>query len=137
MRLLGVGVDVAEVGRIRRLLEHHPRFAERCFTSGEREHAFRHCHPEQRLAARFAGKEAVMKSLGTGWRDIRWHDVEITGDGAPRVVLRGTAAARAAALGVGEVLVSLTHTERSAAAVAVTFGGEPERARARLSRGGG
>lgn len=64
-----------------------------------------------------------MKSLGSGWRAIRWHDVEITGGGAPRVVLRGTAAARAAALGVGEVLVSLTHTERSAAAVAVASGG--------------
>lgn len=123
MDLVGVGVDVAEVERVRRLLERHPRFADRCFTPAERTYAFRHPHPEQRLAARFAGKEAVMKCLGTGWRDIRWHDVEITGGGAPRVVLRGTAAARAAALGVGEVLVSLTHTESLAAAVAVASGG--------------
>ena len=119
MSLLGVGVDVAEVGHVRRLLEHYPRFAERCFTTGERGHAFRHPRPEQRLAARFAGKEAVMKSLGSGWRAIRWQDVEITGGGAPRVVLRGTAAARAGELGVGEVLVTLTHTGDVAVAVAM------------------
>jgi len=125
MHLLGVGVDVAEVERVRRLLERRPRFTERCFTLGEREHAFRHCHPEQRLAARFAGKEAVMKSLGTGWRVIPWQDVEITGGGAPRVVLRGTAAARAEALGVTEVLVSVTHTDTTALAVAVAVREEP------------
>lgn len=121
MRLLGVGVDVAEVERVRRLLEHHPRFAERCFTAGERGHAFRHPRPEQRLAARFAGKEAVMKSLGSGWRAIPWQDVEITGGGAPQVVLHGRAAARAEALGVTDVLVSLTHTDELALAAAVAL----------------
>jgi holo-[acyl-carrier protein] synthase len=125
MCLLGVGVDVAEVERVRRLLEHHPRFAERCFTAGERGHAFRHPRPEQRLAARFAGKEAVMKSLGSGWRAIRWQDVEITGGGAPRAVLRGTAAARAEALGVTEVLVSVTHTDTTALVMAVAVREEP------------
>ena len=119
MRLVGIGVDVADVERVRRLLERHPRFAERCFTPGERGHAFRHLRPEQRLAARFAGKEAVMKSLGSGWRAIRWQDVEITGGGPPRAVLRGTAAVRAEALGVTEVLVSVTHTDTTALVMAV------------------
>ncbi len=126
MRLLGVGVDVAEVGRVRYLLERHPRFAERCFTTGERAYAFGHAYPEQSLAARFAGKEAVMKSLGSGWRVIRWQDVEITGGGAPRAVLRGTAAARARELGVGEVLVTLTHTDEVAVAVAMAVGAPAE-----------
>ncbi|HUU60829.1 MAG TPA: holo-ACP synthase [Acidimicrobiia bacterium] len=124
MRLLGIGIDVADVERVGRLLERHPRFAERCFTAGERLHAFSHARPAERLAARFAGKEAVMKALGTGWREIRWQDVAITGGGAPRALLRGTAAARAGELGVGEVLVTLTHTGDLAVAVAMAVGAD-------------
>ena len=119
MRIIGLGVDLAEIERVRAVLERYPRFAERCFTSHEREYAFGHARPERRLTARFAGKEAVMKSLGTGWRQIRWTDVEITGGGAPRAVLRGTAAARAEALGVTEVLVTVTHTDTTALVMAV------------------
>jgi len=124
VHLLGVGVDVTDVARVRRLQAQHPRFAERCFTADERGYALCHLRPEAPLAARFAGKEAVMKSLGSGWRRIRWQDVEITGGGAPRVVLRGTAAARAEELGVSEVLVTLTHTDEMAAAVALAVGEE-------------
>jgi holo-[acyl-carrier protein] synthase len=122
MRIIGLGVDLAEIQRVGRLLERYPRFAERCFTAHEREYAFRYARPERRLAARFAGKEAVMKSLGRGWRQIRWQDVEITGGGPPRAVLRGTAAARAEALGVTEVLVTVTHTDQAALVMAVAVG---------------
>jgi holo-[acyl-carrier protein] synthase len=120
--LRGLGVDLVEVGRVADLLARHPRFAERCFTPAEQEYAFGHTGPEQRLAARFAGKEAVMKALGCGWRQVGWRDVEITGGGAPRVVLRGRAAARAEALGVGKVLLSLSHTDQLAVAAAVAVG---------------
>jgi holo-[acyl-carrier protein] synthase len=122
MGVVGIGIDLTEVGRVRRLLARHPGFTERCFTDLERDYAFERACPEERLAARFAAKEAVMKSLGAGWRDVRWRDVEISGGGAPRVVLRGRAAARAEALGVTDVLVSLTHTGDLAAAVAVAVG---------------
>jgi holo-[acyl-carrier protein] synthase len=122
MRIIGLGVDLAEIERVRAVLERYPRFAERCFTAHEREYAFGHARPERRLAARFAGKEAVMKSLGTGWRQVRWRDVEISGGGAPRAVLRGTAAARAATLGVSEVLVTVTHTDTTALVMAVAVG---------------
>ncbi len=125
MRIVGLGVDLAEIERVRDVLERFPRFAERCFTFHEREYAFGHARPERRLAARFAGKEAVMKSLGTGWREIPWQDVEITGGGAPRAILRGAAAARAAALGVTEVLVTVTHTDTTALVMAVAVGEEP------------
>jgi len=120
--IVGIGIDLTEVGRVRRLLARHPGFAVRCFTDLEREYAFGRALPEEHLAARFAAKEAVMKSLGAGWRGVHWQDVEITGGGAPRVVLRGRAAARAEALGVAEVLVSLTYTGDLAAAVAVAAG---------------
>ncbi len=122
MEILGLGVDLADIDRIGRVLDKYPRFAERCFTDHEREYAFRFSRPERRLAARFAGKEAVMKSLGTGWRRIRWRDIEITGGGKPTVRLTGTASRRAEALGVTEVLVTITHTDRSALVMAVAVG---------------
>jgi holo-[acyl-carrier protein] synthase len=122
MRILGLGVDLADVDRVAALMTRYPRFAERCFTAHEREYAFRFASPERRLAARFAGKEAVMKSLGTGWRRVRWTDIEITGGGRPRVRLSRTAASRAEMLGVTEVLVTITHTDSSALVMAVAVG---------------
>lgn len=122
MRIVGLGVDLAEIERVRRVLEKYPRFAERCFTEHEREYAFRYDRPERRLAARFAGKEAVMKSMGTGWRRVRWRDVEITGGGKPTVRLTGTARARADALGVTGFEVTITHTDRDALVIAVALG---------------
>jgi len=122
MDILGLGVDLADVERVGRLLEKYPRFAERCFTDHEREYAFRFARPERRLAARFAGKEAVMKSLGTGWRRIRWTDIEITGGGMPTVIMRGNASRRAEMLGITEILVTITHTDKSALVMAVAVG---------------
>ena len=60
-----------------------------------------------------------MKSLGRGFRQIMWQDIEITGGGQPRVNLSGTAAARAAELGVDKVLVTITHTDTSAMVMAM------------------
>lgn len=122
MRILGLGVDLADIQRVGRVLDKYPRFAERCFTEHEREYAFRYARPERRLAARFAGKEAVMKSLGTGWRRISWQDIEITGGGRPTVRMSGNASRRAEMLGVTDVLVSITHTETSALVMAVAVG---------------
>jgi holo-[acyl-carrier protein] synthase len=122
VRILGLGVDLADIGRVEAVLEKFPRFAQRCFTEGEQAYAARFARPGRRLAARFAGKEAVMKSLGRGWRQIRWTDVEITGGGPPKVVLRGTASTRAAQLGVTEVLVTITHTDDTALVMAIAVG---------------
>jgi holo-[acyl-carrier protein] synthase len=122
MRIIGLGVDLADIERIGQVLGKYPRFAERCFTSHEREYAFKFAKPERRLAARFAGKEAVMKSMGTGWRRIRWQEIEITGGGKPTVRMSGNAARRAEALGISEVLVTITHTDTSALVMAVAVG---------------
>ncbi len=122
MKILGLGVDLADIDRIGRVLGRYPRFAERCFTEHEREYAFGFAKPERRLAARFAGKEAVMKSMGTGWRRIRWQDIEITGGGRPTVRMTGSAASRARQLGVTEVLVTITHTDTSALVMAIAVG---------------
>lgn len=122
MKILGLGVDLAEVERVGRILEKYPRFAQRCFTQYEQEYAYRFARPERRLAARFAGKEAVMKSMGTGWRRIRWKDIEITGGGKPTVRMSGNAARRAKMLGVTEVLITITHTDTDALVMAIAVG---------------
>ncbi len=122
MRIVGLGVDLAEIDRVEALVAKYPRFAERCFTDHEREYAMRYAKPARRLAARFAGKEAVMKSMGTGWRRIRWTDIEITGGGKPTVNLFGTAQRRADMLGVTEIHVTITHTDVTAMVMAVATG---------------
>ncbi|HJR90911.1 MAG TPA: holo-ACP synthase [Acidimicrobiia bacterium] len=122
MRIIGLGVDLADIDRVEAVVGKYPRFIQRCFTPHEQEYALRFANPARRLAARFAGKEAVMKSMGTGWRRIRWTDIEITGGGAPRVNMTGNAAVRAQMLGVTDVLVTITHTDTSALVMAVAVG---------------
>jgi holo-[acyl-carrier protein] synthase len=122
MQILGLGIDLADIDRVEDVYTKFPRFIERCFTQHEQEYALKFAKPSRRLAARFAGKEAVMKSLGTGWRRLRWTDVEITGGGKPTVRLYGTAAARAEMLGVTEILVTITHTDTTAMVFAIAVG---------------
>jgi len=123
MEIVGMGVDLAEVPRVRRLLEKDAeRLRDRCFTDHEWEYAHRFKDPSERLAARFAGKEAVMKSLGVGWRHVPWKDIEISGGGAPQVRLSGKAAQRAEMLGVDRVLVTITHTGDQALVMALSLG---------------
>ena len=113
-----VGIDLLEVERLERALERRPRLAERLFTEAERTYAAGRARPGQHLAARFCAKEAVAKALRMDAWSFR--DVEVLGgDGPPEVRLHGAVADRASALGV-EVRVSLTHTRREAAAVAIT-----------------
>ena len=122
MEIIGLGTDLAEIDRVRRLYRSYgDSFKRRVFTDHEWEYAHRYVDPSARLAARFAGKEAVMKSLGSGWRRIHWHDVEITGGGAPRVNLYGTAAARAETIGVDRVMVTITHTDDRALVFAISL----------------
>ena len=113
----GVGIDVLEVERFERVLRRRPRLAERLFTEAERDYAAARSRPAMHLAARYCAKEAVAKALGlTAWS---FRDVEVVATGAaPEIRLSGSAARRAAELGVG-ASVSLTHTETLAAAVAL------------------
>jgi holo-[acyl-carrier protein] synthase len=112
-----VGIDLLEVERLERALERRPRLAERLFTEAERDYAARRARPGQHLAARFCAKEAVAKALGLEAWSFR--DVEVISDGQrPVVRLSGAAAERADSLGL-RVDVSLTHSRRDAAAVAI------------------
>ncbi len=113
----GVGIDLLEIERLERALERRPRLAERVFTDAERAYAAARARPGVHLAARFCAKEAVAKALGmTAWS---WRDVEVVAtEAAPQLRLSGSVAARAEALGV-RALVSLTHTDTTAGAVAL------------------
>ena len=113
-----VGLDLIEIDRLERALERRPALGERVFSEGERAFAAGRARPAQHLAARFAAKEAALKALGLG--GLRLHEVEVLGggDAAPRIALRGSAAAEAARRGV-ELELSLTHSREHAAAVVV------------------
>jgi holo-[acyl-carrier protein] synthase len=115
-----VGIDLVDVGRLRRALERRPRLAERVFTDAERAASDRGVAAE-RLAARFAAKEAAMKALGVGLGAFALRDVEVrtAADGSPSLELRGRARDRATRLGVDALAVSLTHTASVASAVVV------------------
>ena len=120
---VGVGTDLVHVPRLADAMARHAGFAARLFTSAEIAYCERHREPAPRYAARFAAKEAVLKALGTGLgRGMRWLDVEIVAAPSrqPLVRLHGEVAARARALGVAEVEVSLSHDGEYALAFAVT-----------------
>jgi holo-[acyl-carrier protein] synthase len=123
--ILGLGVDVCDVERIRRALEASTgaRFRDRVFTAGEQAY----CEARRRgrfasYAARFAAKEAGMKALGTGWaKGVGWRDFEVVrvAGEAPRLVLHGKAEELARARGMGRWLLALSHTNASALASVV------------------
>lgn len=120
---LGLGVDAVDLERFRTSLARTPGLVARLFTDAERAYASRRRDPTERLAARFAAKEAVMKALGVGLGAFPFRDVEVAraDSGEPALVLRGAAAELAAARGVQRWHVSLTHTATTAIAVVLAL----------------
>ena len=123
MSVLGIGVDIVATSRIEHSLDRFgERFLHRVFTAGEIEYCQSMKYPARHFAARFAAKEAVSKAFGTGigksmgWKDI---DVHRQGSGQPFVVLEGGAKQLATERDVSAVWISLSHTDHSAAAMAV------------------
>lgn len=118
--IVGTGVDLAEVPRIRAALERFgDRFKHRVFTPGEIIYVERKANRFERYAARFAAKEAGMKAIGTGWkRGVTWQDFEVANlpSGKPTLLFHGAAARFAAALKVRNVALSMTHTAETAMA---------------------
>ncbi len=116
---VAVGIDTIEIARIRRTLaDFGDRFLWRVYTERERE---RYGSRISELAARFAAKEATSKALGTGIRGIRWREMEVLANerGKPVLILHGSAAERAALLGLVHFDVSLTHSRTDAIAFVV------------------
>jgi len=128
--IVGVGVDAVDVERFDQLLERRPNIAVRMFTPAEQSTAAASVNRAQMLAARFAAKEALMKSLGVGIGAFPLWDVEVQRTGgtdatrnAPYFVLHGQAAEVAAAHGAGRFHLSMSHTDDLAIAFVVAEAG--------------
>ncbi|MCP4601490.1 MAG: holo-ACP synthase [Proteobacteria bacterium] len=123
--ILGLGVDICPIERIEQALgrQHGDTFSNRVFTDGEREHAGTGVVMAERLAARFAAKEAAIKALGAP-EGLRWRDMEVVSaeDGSPSLRLEGRAAERAKEMGVSRILLSLSHAGGVAVAVVIFEG---------------
>ena len=124
--LLGTGVDIAEVPRIRESIERYgERFLRRIYTDGEIKYCESKTSKFESYAARFAAKEAGMKALGTGWNHgVRWRDIEVVRPKGqrPTIQFHGQAAAIAEKLGTKNIALSLTHTSEQALAHVILEG---------------
>lgn len=128
MPVLGLGIDLVEVSEAHRLLERWgDRLIRRVLTDAERDYIMRFADPAKYLAVRLAAKEAVFKALQSlpGARTIGWREIEVERleDGQPTVRLHGRAAALASGGSGIRIFLSLSHTERTAGAVAVVESG--------------
>ncbi|HEX4605978.1 MAG TPA: holo-ACP synthase [Candidatus Angelobacter sp.] len=124
--IVGTGVDIAEVDRIEAAVKRFgDRFLKRVFTADEVRYCLGKPNMAERLAARFAAKEAGMKAIGTGLRHgVTWHDVEVVRYPGQRPVLKfsGKAAEFAARLGCKRTHLSLSHTASQAIAHVILEG---------------
>jgi holo-[acyl-carrier protein] synthase len=132
MQIIAHGIDLVDFPRIERMVElHGERFINRVFTPTEQAYAEANKNDIEKLAGRFAAKEAVLKLIGTGWRGkIAWTDIEVVNNamGQPEVKLDGEVKRIAQSLGIGQISISITHTANfaMASAVALTQSNESE-----------
>ena len=121
--IVGIGSDLAEVSRVEAAVSRFgDRFLNRIYTTRERTYAFSKANSSERLAARFAAKEAGMKAIGTGWSyGVTWQDFEVVNErsGRPTLRLSGQARKIADKLGAEIISLSLTHTAGLAFAVVI------------------
>jgi holo-[acyl-carrier protein] synthase len=125
MEIIAHGIDLVDFPRIEEMVkEHDKRFLDRVFTTAEQAYADSNKNRIEKLAGRFAAKEAVLKLVGTGWRGkIAWTDIEIINNpaGQPLVTVSGEVKKLVDKLGIKQISVSITHTANFAIASAVAL----------------
>ena len=121
--MIGIGVDLVDVERFRLVLSRTPGIVSRLFRPSEREYAEKAYDPAERYAARFAVKEATLKSLGLGLGSMPMYDIEVVrgSSGKPTLCLHGKAFARSEEAGVTQWELSITHTAHAALATVVAL----------------
>ena len=125
MEIVAHGIDLVDCPRIEKMVQDHgERFINRVFTVAEQAYAEANKNRIEKLAGRFAAKEAILKLMGTGWKGkIAWTDIEVVNNetGRPVVNLCGEVKKIAERLGVRNISVSITHTANFAIASAVAL----------------
>ncbi len=125
MGIVAHGIDLVDCPRIEQMIQRHgERFVDRVFTAAEQAYARANKNEIEKLAGRFAAKEAVLKLIGTGWRGkIAWTDIEIINNasGQPGVTIGGEVKRIADELGIEQISVSITHTANFAIASAIAL----------------
>jgi holo-[acyl-carrier protein] synthase len=125
MGIVAHGIDLVDCPRIEQMIQRHgERFVNRVFTAAEQAYAGANKNEIEKLAGRFAAKEAVLKLIGTGWRGkIAWTDIEIINNasGQPEVTIGGEVRRIADELGIEHISVTITHTANFAIASAVAL----------------
>jgi holo-[acyl-carrier protein] synthase len=125
MKIVAHGIDLVDCPRIEEMIQRHgERFVNRVFTATEQSYAEANKNSIEKLAGRFAAKEAILKLIGTGWRGkIAWTDIEVinSSTGQPEIILSGEVEKLADKLGIKHISVSITHTANFAIASAVAL----------------
>ena len=121
--IVGLGTDIVEIVRIGQMIERHGElFLERVYTDDEIRYCQRRKSSYEHFAGRWAAKEAVMKTLGTGFtRGVGWQDIEVCANksGKPMVTMHGGAREYADRLGIDEILITISHCRAYATATAI------------------
>jgi len=128
--IIGLGTDIIEVVRIGQMIERHgEHFLQRVYTDAEITYCQKAKECFQHYAGRWAAKEAIMKTLGTGFtKGVGWTDIEVLNrkSGRPVVELSGGAARVASNLGIDEILITISHCRAYATATAVALQHSPK-----------
>ena len=125
MNVFGIGTDIVECDRIASMIDkHEDMFIVRVYTPKEIEYCSGRKSSVQHFAGRWAAKEAILKSMGTGWaKGIAWTDIEVFNEmgGAPKVHIGGGAREHCERQGITDILVSISHTQSYATAYATAL----------------
>ena len=121
--ILGIGTDICDIRRIEQSIDRYgQRFLDKTFTPEEQSYCQSKARPAMSFAKRFAAKEAILKSLGTGMADgIQWKDMEVLNQerGQPEITLQGNGKAVAESLNLNRIHISITHGRNYAVAHAI------------------
>ncbi|TWT57667.1 Holo-[acyl-carrier-protein] synthase [Thalassoglobus neptunius] len=123
--IVGLGTDIVEIVRIGEMIERHGElFLQRVYSETEIKYCQRHKEAIQHYAGRWAAKEAVMKTLGTGFtKGVGWKDIQVHNkpSGEPVIVISGGAGQVAKLKGIDEVLITISHCRAYATATAIAM----------------
>ncbi|KAB3534181.1 holo-ACP synthase [Alkaliphilus pronyensis] len=122
--IIGIGIDIVEIKRIENAMKKNPRFINRILTDNEIQALKESNMKPESVAGFFAAKEAVVKAIGTGFRDIQWQDIEIYKDslGKPMVHFHNNASKLAYSKNIDNILISISHSRENAVAQAIALG---------------